>query len=375
MLVSAFIFSNKPLPRIARHLVFWGLYYLRFVLLALPDVKIKTLTGTDVYSDAFQNAINFLPVYLFAVYVTLYFILPKYLAKRNILFLALCILSVVIITLLSAYCITVMTFINGGEPKNELDIELALRRSITSLIAISSSAVIMKIMKDYFFKQRENERLSIENARNKLQLLKMQIHPRILFECLHNIYNDIDAGTLYAPEMILKLSELLSYLLYEGELKQVPLTKEIKMLQAYFELKKLEYKNKIEIDFEVSGEMDTHYILSVLLLPLLEIAIIPPEKLEKVLTVFLELKTIESKLYFNLKTNISGTQVMKTPAAQIALDSTKRRLQTSGLYKFKLEFQSASNSFAIILLLEPDKFSNLKKFTIQNEESIIYERV
>ncbi len=348
---------------------------MRFVLLSLPDVKIKTLADHDVYLDALHNALNYLPVYLLAVYVTLYFILPKYFAKKNILFLIVSLLVLIIITIGSAYFIYVTNFKKSGEQWSEIDMLTSIYRCLASFIAITSSAAIMKIMKDYFLKQHENEVLAIRNARNRVQLLKMQIHPRILFECLHNIYDDINAGALYAPEMILKLSELLSYLLYEGELKQVPLTKEIKMIQTFLELKKLEYKNKIDIDIEVSGEMDTHYIIPVLLLPLLEAAIIPFEKMEKVLTVFLELKTIESKIYFNLKTNVTGTQIIKTPAVQTALDSTKRRLQISGLYKFKLELQSASDSLTIILQFEPDKFSIRKKHNIQNSDNLVYEHI
>ena len=71
-------------------------------------------------------------------------------------------------------------------------------------------------------------RLVAENINNKLQLLKMKIHPHILFECLQNVYRDIEAGNEHASEMILKLSELLNYLLYEGQQNHISLTRKFR---------------------------------------------------------------------------------------------------------------------------------------------------
>src|SRR5258708_33660007 len=79
--MQQFIFSNNIKLRLARHLAFWGIYYIYTVFTNLPDVKIKTLTDPQLYRDALFDALEFLPVYLFSVYFSLYFVLPKYLAK------------------------------------------------------------------------------------------------------------------------------------------------------------------------------------------------------------------------------------------------------------------------------------------------------
>lgn len=374
MAVNEFIFSSKLKYRLARHLVFWGMYYLYTVINNLPDIKIKTFTDPLLYSNAFYDALAFLPIYLFSVYFSVYFILPKYLAKRNISFLILSLISLIVITLSVGYFTSIFIFKKSGFQWGELDvINLTMRKCVGSQLTITGSAIIIKIMKDYSLRERENEMLAIENVRNKLQLLKMQMHPRILFDCLQNIYNDIDAGTMHAPEMILKLSDLLSYLLYEAELKQIPLDKEVKMIQNYVALKKLEYKNKLDIYFEMSGDIRAHYIVPGLFLPILEIGIGASEILEKPFSASIELKTDASKIYFNLTNNIPGIQMMKMPAVQATLDSTKKRLQIFHLHKFKLEAHSTAHSFTIMLQLEADKIIHLQDQNIQNGESLIYE--
>jgi hypothetical protein len=62
-------------------------------------------------------------------------------------------------------------------------------RCMANLIAISGAAVIIKIMKDYWLQQRENECSPLKISRNKLRLLKMQMHPRILFASLQRIHH------------------------------------------------------------------------------------------------------------------------------------------------------------------------------------------
>lgn len=374
MSVSELIFSEKWKYKIARHLAFWGMYYVYTIITNLPDVKIQTLTNPALYKYAWYDAVRFLPLYLFSVYFSLYFILPKFLAKGKISFLILSSLFLIIITLPSGYFIAKSIFKTSNSQWDEFGIiTLTIHKCIGLHVTITGAAILFKILKGFSLQQQENEVLAIENTRIKIQLLKTQMHPRILFESFHNIYKDIDAGTVHAPEMIIKLSDLLSYLLYEGELKQVPLDMEVKMIQNYIELKKLEYKDQLDISIEMNSTISTYYIPPGLFLPLLETGIVAFEKLEKPLSVSIELKTNASKIYFTLKNNIGSTQLMKMPAAQSTLDSIKKRFQISHLSNFKMEVNSTSDSFSIMLQFELDKIINLQNKNTKINKSLNYE--
>ncbi len=342
------------------------MYYIHTIIPNLTDIKISTLTDPELYKNVFYEAIYFLPVFMFSVYFSIYFILPGYLKKRTFSFLILSFLLLAAVTAIACYLISKIYFRSYGSEWNEADvINQAWSKYIGDQIIITGSAIILKIIKDFSLKQRESEILAIENIKSKLQLLKMQMHPRILFECLQNIYNDIDAGTQYAPQMILKLSDLLSYLLYETDVQQIALSKEIKLIENYIELKELEYKKQLEICFKISGDTSTHYITPGLFLPLLEIGIVPFEKLNKVLVIFIELKKINSNLYFHLKNNMDGNQIMAS--FQSTLDSTKKRLQIFHSNKFRLDVHSSSSSLEINMQLQLNKIISLQNPNIQND--------
>jgi sensor histidine kinase YesM len=352
----SFVFSKKLAPRLARHLAFWGMYFVFTILTYLPPI-IGAWVHVDrqQFADALFNTVAYLPVYLLSVYTALYFMLPRYLGRRNNGFLAFYAVFSMAVSILSGYFITKLIFTTHGYGGAGLDVlSMALQRCMADLITITGAAVIIKILKDYFLQQRENEMLAVENIRNKLQLLKMQMHPRILFASLRRIHMELDAGTRQAPEMILKLSDLLSYLLYESESDRVPLSKEVKMIENYIALKKLEYKGSTDIRFQTGSQGDPS-ITPGLLLPLLEIGIERPDDRPLKTWVAIELRTAGGTIYFSLSNNMPGKEIVKEPSVQASLHAVRRRLQSSYYQKFKLEVYPAIASLTIVLQMAEDK--------------------
>jgi sensor histidine kinase YesM len=376
LVLQSFIFSNKPNYRLSRHLAFWAVYYLHTVLTDLPNAKIKTFISPAVYIYAWHDAFAYLPVYLFGVYVSLYFILPRYLAKRNIAFLCLTASLLLVLSTFFSYVIAtrkdglyfeyIPIDITGLE-----NIDTAVQKGIVVFFMVVGWAVILKIMKDYALRQRENETLALNGIRNNLRLLKMQMHPTILFASLHAIAADIETGSAYAPEMILRLSDLLSYLLYETESRQVTLAKELAMIQNYMVLKKREYQNNLRLDFKKSGNMNAHAIAPALLLPLLETGLMRLGNADAVHYVSIELKTEVSLFYFSLKSNMQGVQLIKSPAMQTILQRVKETLQLSYPDKFKLGIHPGADSFDITLQLRLNPIDTRRSEKITNPESHI----
>lgn len=359
MTAYEFIFSKKIAIRIARHLVFWGMYYVYSIINNLPGISGSVFLNPQLYSDAFRIAILYLPVYLFSVYVSLYFILPVYMAKRSFLFLAISFFVVLIITFSSGYIISkVFIFEKSNWRWDVLDvITLALKKCISEQMIITGSAIILKIIKDYYLKQQENEKLSIQKINHQLEMMKMRMQPQIFLGCLKDIYEDINCGYVYAPEMILKLSDLLSYILYEGELKQVPVKKEINMILDYLGLKKLTYKDKLDIRFETSGEMNTCVVTPLLFLPFLEMPFAAQvESFDKAFVIDISIKMVESTLYFSLKTNIPNSQLVKNNVTSSILDDVRKKLEIIYFRRHKMYFDCYADGFTITLevILNPN---------------------
>jgi hypothetical protein len=254
--------------------------------------------------------------------------------------------ALIIVLFIPGHFITERFLQNTGQPVSDgTRVVFFLGKCFGELIIITGAAVIIKTMKDYSLKQKEHERLVAENISNKLQLLKMRIHPHILFECLQNVYRDLEEGNKHAPDMILKLSELLSYLLYEGQLNQVSIEKEIQMIQNYIELKKLEYKNKLDVRFELLTRNGPFDIAPGLFLPLLEMTIFPCENTEKTLCISVKLEILSSGLRFILKNNIAGKKIIAGNAASLVLENTKNKLQIYYPGRHKLQVSGKPISF------------------------------
>ena len=113
-------------------------------------------------------------------------------------------------------------------------------------------------------------KLRTEKINAELQLLKAKVHPGFLFNTLNNIYEYAVAGSPTAAVMLLKLSDLLSYMLYECDQDWIPLDREIAMMNEYIELEKLRMDEEFEMVVQVKGVTTDKQVPPLLLLPFIE---------------------------------------------------------------------------------------------------------
>ncbi|HCD68825.1 MAG TPA: histidine kinase, partial [Bacteroidetes bacterium] len=111
-----------------------------------------------------------------------------------------------------------------------------------------------KLVKHWYEKERLAKVLETLNAETELKYLKSQINPHFLFNSLNSIYALSLQKSDFTPDLILKLSDILRYLLYEGSEKKVSLTQEIKYLRSYLELEKVRHGDRMDLQIEIQGE-------------------------------------------------------------------------------------------------------------------------
>jgi LytS/YehU family sensor histidine kinase len=140
-------------------------------------------------------------------------------------------------------------------------------------LCMTTSAVgpmMIKFFKLITLKQQEVMRTEEEKTIAELQLLKSQVHPHFLFNTLNNIYAFSILHSPKTPDLILKLSSLLKYMLYECRSEEVTLEKEIQIIRNYMDLEKERYGNKIQMDIKVEGDLKGIMISPLLLMPFME---------------------------------------------------------------------------------------------------------
>jgi LytS/YehU family sensor histidine kinase len=129
---------------------------------------------------------------------------------------------------------------------------------------------MIKLLKRWWWKQKETEQLAKEKTKAELQLLKAQIHPHFLFNTLNNLYFFTLTNSTKAPEMIQKLCGLLHYILNECNQPLVGLDREIKMIRDYMALEKVRYGDQLQMSIELPDNDSGKMIAPLLLIPFVE---------------------------------------------------------------------------------------------------------
>jgi sensor histidine kinase YesM len=283
-----FIFSNQSRHRTPRHVAGWLLWWLYVIFTIFFSQKLSNsffhyqpglhelgygLYGLLVIAKSFLLLLT----HFFFCNATLYFLLPNFLSKKKYghLITGLLILCTLMVPLGYFLYSVVYPFVDNlfglhVINANKTIVWASIDAGLLSAIKITLIAVAITLLKRWWLKQKEKERLEKEKVNAELQLLKAQIHPAFLFSTLTNIMAHAKKASPKAPEMLIKLSDLLSYMLYECDEPRVKLEKEISMLKDYMALEKIRQGERVEMTFQLNGHFNGQMISPLLLLPFID---------------------------------------------------------------------------------------------------------
>jgi LytS/YehU family sensor histidine kinase len=222
------------------------------------------------------------------------------------------------------------------------------------LIIHGTNLTVFKLFKYWFKKQQDWMQAEKEKVTAELQLLKAQVHPHFLFNTLNNIYSFSLENSSKTPGLILKLSALLSYMLYDCNKDEVRLEKEVEIMKNYIDLEKERYGNNIEISWMVAGEVDGKYIAPLLLLPFLENAFKhgTSEQVEKPwlsVDIAANENVVKCKIINSKNLNGSGKN------GGIGIQNAMKRLEIIYPEKHELKINDEGNFFVVSLMLDLNK--------------------
>ncbi len=285
---------------------------------------------------SFINASFFLPGFFLIVYSLLYFLIPRYLLKKR--FLAFFTGLFIVWAICALYTSTAELALVESEVFRGMT--LSTGRNVLPFLHVSGIAVSIKLLL-YWYQQRE---LTVEAEKQKtaaeLQLLKAQLHPHFLFNTLNNLYSHTLESSPRSPEIVMKLSELLRFMIYESNTPKIPLSKEINLLQNYITLEKLRYGDRLDVSVNITGDVEKYQIAPFLLLPFVENAFKhgTSRQLDQC-WISLNLSVTDSVMYFKLVNSVDPDEV-ETPTKYggVGLLNVKKRLEL--LYKDKHGFEA-----------------------------------
>jgi two-component system LytT family sensor kinase len=203
-------------------------------------------------------------------YLNLHYFLPKYLLKKKYgQYFGLVLLSILGYLLVQCLFDYYLYGYVIGPMRNSNLLE-AISYNFFSTLWYLALMVALKLSIDWYEQQRILQKIVVEKLNAEVNFLRSQVNPHFLFNILNNLYALTLKKSDLAPEVVLKLSEMMEYMLYDSDDSTVSLDKEISYLHNYIELERIRYDNNPDISLEVAGNPDGKEIAPLLLLPLLE---------------------------------------------------------------------------------------------------------
>ncbi len=338
-----FLFSSKY--RVWRHISFW---VLQGLLIALAWAS-----GPYPLWQCLLASLIWLPVYIVYCYPFLYWVLPRVLLKGRYVQFGIIALFWALAGWFVNYYFRLYVWIPVQEVLGFINIgrNPGQQGNFFALIAVWCFASTIVLFKHWLKKQQEWLQAEKEKVTAELQLLKAQVHPHFLFNTLNNIYSFSLESSPKTPDLILKLSSLLSYMLYDCKAEHVLLEKEIEVMKDYVDLERERYGNKIEISWRVEGDIEDKYIAPLLLLPFLENAFKhgTSEQLEKP---WLSFDLVVKQNSLKCKVVNSKNELVSVSKHGIGVENVKKRLAFLYPDKYELKINDEGDFFVVSLLLE-----------------------
>ena len=204
----------------------------------------------------------------------------------------------------------------------------------------------------WIFKQMKNI-LNLKNEKTKTELmhLKSQVNPHFFFNMLNNLYGWVDKDTDKAKKLIISLSEMMRYSIYEGDKSNVTLKEEVEYMQKYIELHRMRYHKEIDIQFSIDIKEETIPVMPLMFIILLENAFKHGvENLRENAFVYLKMLTNDTQIVFEIENNFDPNETPTKPG--IGIQNITRRLELVYPKKHSLILNANNNIYKATLIIE-----------------------
>lgn len=257
--------SSNKIPK-KYHLFFW-LGYFTFNVIRWGSYF------NDYWYSLKSNLVEF-PLHIVIVYFNIYYLIPKFILnrkfKRYILFL--------LLSLLLLYCIrTGLNYLlvtkNIWPEADGIQQAFTFNHIVAVILGelyVVALATAIKLTFDWIYEKRRAENLQKIQLSTELDFLKSQIQPHFFFNTLNNLYALTLKKSDIAPDVVLKLSDIMQYVLYDVKEPLISLYDEINYIQNYLELEKLRYGDIVDSKIDILGNIEDVKVPPLLFLPFIE---------------------------------------------------------------------------------------------------------
>lgn len=298
-----------------------------------------------------------LPVTMIVSYFAIYLLIPKYLlTKKYLKFILYSFYTLVLSTYLIVLAILgSFVFLTNLKITNMPPMS---RNFIFVLILVYLVVIIISfvsILNHNFKNISRNKELQnkiletqLHFKDQELQYLKKQIHPHFLFNTLNTIYGFALKKSENTADVILKLSNLLDYILYQVDKPKVSLAEEILHLKEYISLEKIRFQDSLKVKFFHNDFDNSIQIAPMLLIPFIENAFKHGSLINGILTIKINLEVKNNTLVFLIENSVVKESISKQKQG-IGLENIRKRLDLHFNNNYNLNIYVQKNTFIVNL--------------------------
>ncbi|HJZ40347.1 MAG TPA: histidine kinase [Bacteroidales bacterium] len=331
--------SNTIFTRILVHIAGWILLFLLPPLIMQSEIKLP---------DSFGDFMNWTLVILF-FYINFLWLVPQFLSKRKFLVY----FAGIFFMLSASYFVNEMYARHryrteiAKNPQNHRPNENRKRPPrykgyFSALFCFATLALgtSIKVTEGWYINEKQKKEMENQKLGAELSLLKSQINPHFFFNTLNSIYSLAIIKSERTPEAVLKLSELMRYIIYDTERKVVPLSKEVEYIANYIELQRLRLPDEVKVKFKADLGSGDAVIEPLLLLPFVENAFKHGVDVEKPGKITITIKRSGNELSLHVENPLVDNGYNgKNNQSGIGMNNTLKRLKL--LYQENFTFTAA----------------------------------
>ncbi|WP_074409327.1 sensor histidine kinase [Aquimarina megaterium] len=351
-------FVLKIIVELLLHIIFW--------IVVLVCYTYFFGHNTDNINYVFSFSLFLMPVTIGTTYTIINHLIPKYLLKEKyLLFLLYCIYTIII----SAFFITISFFygliflsslkLEGMAPMTRSPFFLFIAVYFVVFVASAFSLVRHNYKSNSANRELQHKVLEaqLKLKEQELHYLKMQIHPHFLFNTLNTMYGFALKKSEETPEMILRLSNLLDYLLYQVDKPLVPLKQELDHIKDYVTLEKMRFHDTLDVIMDFENVNDSIHIAPMLLIPFVENSFKHGQIRNKKLSIYMKLTHIDNVVHFCIKNSIYSSS--ENDPDGIGFSNIKKRLSSLYADNHELLISIDEQWHSVELNLNTSKTKNL----------------
>lgn len=345
--------------RVYYHILFW-LAYILFYTVFWGSYK------NNNYWDEFLQLLFLLPWKIIPTYITLYYLMPKYLySKKFTEYIILLLILGISMALIDRYLNWRYLYrwfkYETGNWKDPVWYAPKVFNSLLVVYIPVFVAMAIKLQRFIFQKDQINKALEKEKVETELKFLKAQIHPHFLFNTLNSIYSLSLNKSAKTPDAVLGLSKFLDYMLYECNDKLITVEKEWEQLMNLVALERLRYGENLTISANIRDDNKESLIPPLLLLPFVENAFKHgADSLIEDSWITIDLKLHEQQLQFMVENSKAPSEILENLDSDknIGLKNVRRRLDLFFPDKHELKILEEPDSFLVKLEIDLSDISS-----------------